>query len=344
VLGHTGFIGGDEVKAFEAAFASYQRTAHCVGTASGTAALFLALKALGIGRGDEVITSPHTFIATAEAILQTGAVPVFVDIDPVTFNLDPSLIEDAVTPRTKAVVPVHLYGQIADMDAIMAVAQRHGLRVIEDAAQAHGAELNGRRAGAWGDAACFSFYPGKNLGAYGDGGAVCTHDSALAERIAKLRDHGRTSKYEHELVGYGERLDALQAAILAAKLPHLDAWNEARRRHAAWYDRALRDLPGVRTPAQMPGARHVYHIYCIAVEGDRDQLLKAMNARGIGAGVHYPIPLHKQPALRFLGYEPGAFPHTERAAASIISLPIYPEMTAEQASLVVETLASLLTA
>jgi len=248
VLEHTVFIGGDEVKAFEAAFASYQQTAHCVGTASGTAALFLALKALGIGRGDEVITSPHTFIATAEAILQAGAVPVFVDIDPVTFNLDPNLIEDAVTPRTKAIMPVHLYGQIADMDAIMAVAQRHGLRVIEDAAQAHGAELNGRRAGAWGDAACFSFYPGKNLGAYGDGGAVCTHDSALAERIAKLRDHGRTSKYEHDVVGYGERLDALQAAILAAKLPHLDAWNEARRRHAAWYDQALHELPGVPTP------------------------------------------------------------------------------------------------
>jgi dTDP-4-amino-4,6-dideoxygalactose transaminase len=342
VIAHTGFIGGQEVKDFEAAFAAYQRTTHCVGVASGTAALFLVLKALGIGKGDEVITSPHTFIATVEAILQAGAAPVFVDIDPVTFNLDPNQIEAAITPRTKAIMPVHLYGQIADMDAIMAIAQRHGLRVIEDAAQAHGAELNGKRAGAWGDAACFSFYPGKNLGAYGDGGAVCTNDPALADRVAKLRDHGRTSKYEHDLVGYGERLDALQAAILRAKLPHLDAWNDARRRHAGWYDQALHNLPGVCTPAQMPGARHVYHIYCIAVSGDRDALLKGLNQGGVGAGVHYPVPLHMQPALRFLGYEPGAFPHTERAAASIISLPIYPEMTTEQASLVVETLASLL--
>ncbi len=342
VIAHTGFIGGQEVQAFEAAFAAYQRTAHCIGVASGTAALFLVLKALDIGRGDEVITSPHTFIATVEAILQAGALPVFVDIDPVTFNLDPNQIEAAITPRTKAIMPVHLYGQIADMDAIMKVAQRYGLRVIEDAAQAHGAELSGKRAGAWGDAACFSFYPGKNLGAYGDAGAVCTNDSALADRIAKLRDHGRASKYEHDLVGCGERLDALQAAILSAKLPHLDAWNDARRRRAAWYDQALHELNGVCTPAQMSGARHVYHIYCLAVSGDRDALLHALNAQGIGAGVHYPVPLHMQPALRFLGYEPGAFPHTERAAASIISLPIYPEMTTEQASRVVETLASLL--
>jgi len=229
VLAHTGFIGGAEVSSFETAFAAYQHTTHCVGVASGTAALFLALKALGIGPGDEVITTPHTFIATVEPIIHLGAIPVFVDIDPATFNLDPNRIEAAITPRTKAIVPVHLYGQLAAMDAIMAIARRHGLFVIEDAAQAHGAEYQGRRAGAWGHAACFSFYPGKNLGAYGDGGAVCTNDPDLAAAIAKLRDHGRTSKYAHDTIGYGERLDSLQAAILGAKLPQLDGWNAARR-------------------------------------------------------------------------------------------------------------------
>ncbi|MCS7072397.1 MAG: DegT/DnrJ/EryC1/StrS family aminotransferase, partial [Anaerolinea sp.] len=232
VLDHTGFIGGAEVSGFEAAFAAYQRTRRCVGVASGTGALFLTLKALGIGPGDEVITTPHTFIATVEPVEALGATTVLVDIDPVTFNIDPERIEAAITPRTKAIIPVHLYGQIAPMDRIMAIARRHGLRVIEDAAQAHGAAYCGQRAGAWGDAACFSFYPGKNLGAFGDGGAVCTNDDALADAIVRLRDHGRTSKYAHDIIGYGERLDALQAAILAAKLPHLDDWNAARRRAA----------------------------------------------------------------------------------------------------------------
>lgn len=335
VLDHTGFIGGPEVSAFEADFAAYQRTRRCVGIASGTGALFLALKALGVGPGDEVITTPHTFIATAEPIEDLGATTVLVDIDPVTFNLDPDRIEAAITPRTKVIMPVHLYGQIAPMDRIMAIAQRHGLKVIEDAAQAHGAEYQGQRAGAWGDAACFSFYPGKNLGAYGDGGALCTNDDALADTIAKLRDHGRTSKYAHDVIGYGERLDALQAAILRAKLPHLDDWNDARRRAAAFYDQALADVPSVCTPAQMPGARHSYHIYCLAVAGDRDAILSQLNARGIGAGIHYPIPLHLQGAMAHYGWKPGAFPLAERAAATIISLPIYPEITREQQEAVV---------
>lgn len=342
VLDHTGFIGGVEVSGFEAAFAAYQRTRRCVGVASGTGALFLTLKALGIGPGDEVITTPHTFIATVEPVEALGATTVLVDIDPVTFNIDPERIEAAITPRTKAIIPVHLYGQIAPMDRIMAIAQRHGLRVIEDAAQAHGAAYRGQRAGAWGDAACFSFYPGKNLGAFGDGGAVCTNDDALADAIVRLRDHGRTSKYAHDIIGYGERLDALQAAILAAKLPHLDDWNAARRRAAAIYDRALADLPGVQPPVPMDGAQHGYHIYCVTVAGDRDAILKGLHARGIGAGIHYPIPLHLQKALAHYGLRAGAFPHAERTAASIISLPIYPEITGDQQMAVVEALRAAL--
>jgi len=344
VLAHTGFIGGPEVRAFEEAFAAYQGTRRAVGVASGTAAIFLILKALGIGPGDEVITTPHTFIATVEPVIELGARPVFVDIDPATYNLDPAGIEAAITERTKALMPVHLYGQMAPMDAILAVARRHNLPVIEDAAQAHGASYRGRRAGQWGLAAAFSFYPGKNLGAYGDGGAVCTDDDALADQIARLRDHGRATKYEHSVIGYGERLDALQAAILGAKLPHLDAWNAARRRHAAAYSAALRDLPGVIPPATLPGAEHVYHIYCIRVAGDRDRLLAALHGRGIGAGVHYPLPLHLQPALAALGGQPGDFPQAEAAARAILSLPIYPELTDAQIGRVVAALAEAVVA
>jgi dTDP-4-amino-4,6-dideoxygalactose transaminase len=343
VIENTAFIGGKEVKDFETAFAAFQRTRRCVGVASGTGAIFLALKALGIGPGDEVITTTHTFIATAEPIEAVGAKIVLVDIDPVSFNIDPAKIEAAITPRTRAIIPVHLYGQIADMDAIMDIARRYDLRVIEDAAQAHGAERHGLRAGSWGDAACFSMYPGKNLGAYGDAGAVCTQDDALADKIARLRDHGRTSKYSHDEVGYGERLDGLQAAILGAKLPHLDDWNEARRRHARMYDQALAELEGVCWPQEVAGARHIYHIYCVTVAGDRDAILKSLNERGIGAGVHYPIPLHLQPALAHLGHKRGEFPHAERAADSIISLPIYPEMSSAHLEAVVGTLADVLT-
>jgi dTDP-4-amino-4,6-dideoxygalactose transaminase len=342
VVENTSFIGGKEVTDFEAAFAVFQQTQHCVGVASGTIAIFLALKALGVGAGDEVITSPHTFIASAEPIEALGAKTVLVDIDPATYNIDPAKIEAAITPRTRAIVPVHLYGQLAPMDAIMEIARKHKLVVVEDAAQAHGAELNGKRAGAWGDAACFSFYPGKNLGAYGDAGAVCTNNAALAKQIAKLKDHGRTTKYEHDEIGYGERLDSLQAAILSAKLPHLDGWNAARRRHAAFYDQALANMTGIETPREMANARHIYHIYCLRVAGDRDAILAELNARGIGAGVHYPVPLHLQAAFADRGWKVGDFPETERAAQSIISLPIYPEMTIDQLNQITEELADVI--
>lgn len=338
VIENTAFIGGKEVKDFETVFAAFQRTERCVGIASGTGAIMLALQALGIGASDEVITTTHTFIATVEPIETLGAIPVLVDIDPVSFNIDPQQIEAKITPRTKAIMPVHLYGQMANMDAIMEIARRHNLYVIEDAAQAHGAEWQGKRAGQIGDIACFSMYPGKNLGAYGDAGAVCTNNHALADKIAKLRDHGRTSKYSHDEIGYGERLDGLQAAILAAKLPHLDDWNNARREHAAYYDEMLLGIPGVCVPQQVAGARHIYHIYCISVAGDRDAILKQLNERGVGAGIHYPIPVHMQPALAHRGYQTGELPHAERAAKSIISLPIYPELSETQREAVVTTL------
>lgn len=342
VIQNTNFIGGKEVSAFEEAFAAFQHTKRCVGVASGTAAIFLALKVLGIGEGDEVITTPHTFIATVEPVEALGAKPVFVDIDPVTFNIDPDKIEAAITPRTRAILPVHLYGQLAPMDRIMEIARRHNLVVVEDAAQAHGAEYKGKRAGNWGDIAVFSFYPGKNLGAYGDGGAICTNDDTLADKIAKLRDHGRTSKYAHDEIGYGERLDSLQAAILGAKLPHLQDWNDARRRVADYYTQTLRGLQGVRTPSEMPDARHIYHVYCITVNGNRDAILADLKARGIEAGIHYPIPLHLQAALAHHGGREGDFPNTEHAAKSILSLPIYPELTTEQMNRVVEELADVL--
>lgn len=344
VIANTSFIGGREVSAFEEAFAAFQGTKRCVGLASGTAALWLSLKALGVGAGDEVITTPHTFIATVEPIEEVGAVPVFVDIDPVTYNLDPARIKAAITPRTKAIMPVHLYGQMAAMDAIMETARRHNLYVIEDAAQAHGAVYQGKRAGQWGHIACFSFYPGKNLGAYGDAGAICTNDDALADKIAKLRDHGRTSKYAHDEIGFGERLDSLQAAILGAKLPHLAEWTEARRRCAAYYTQALSGLGGITTPRELPDSQAVYHIYCIAVTGDRAAVLAELKNRNIEAGIHYPIPLHLQAALAHRGGREGDFPNTEHAARSIISLPIYPELKTEQLNRVVEELADVVAA
>jgi dTDP-4-amino-4,6-dideoxygalactose transaminase len=338
VLDNTAFIGGKDLKAFEDAFAQFQQTKRAVGVASGTAAIFLALKALGVGQGDEVITTPHTFIATVEPIEALGAKTVLVDIDPETYNLDPAKVEAAITPKTKVIMPVHLYGQMANMSAIMEIAQRHNLRVIEDAAQAHGAEYQGKRAGQWGDIACFSFYPGKNLGAYGDGGAVCTNDDALANEIARLRDHGRASKYVHDVIGYGERLDGLQAAVLGVKLPHLNNWNAARRRHAAHYNELLSDIPGVTLPLEASDSHHVYHIYCIQVTGNRDAILKALNERGIGAGIHYPVPVHLQPAMQHYGWSKGAFPVCEHAAENIISLPLYPEMTDEMLATVATAL------
>ncbi len=327
---------GPEVRAFEEAFAIWCQARHAIGISSGTAAIELTLRALGIGSGDEVITTPFTFIATAEAISATGATPVFADIDPATYNLNPAAVEAAITPRTRALLPVHLYGQPANMPALAAIAQRHGLALIEDAAQAHGAEIDGRRVGSLGHAACFSFYPGKNLGAYGDGGAVTTGDEALAGRLRKLRDHGRVSKYVHDEIGYGHRLDALQAAILAAKLPHLDAANAARRRLAARYGELLAGSELV-LPHVPQGVTPVWHLYVVRT-ARRDEVLAGLKAQGIEAGIHYPLPLHLQPAYRSLGLGSGAFPVAEAASQQVLSLPLFPEMTDAQQERVVAAL------
>ncbi len=336
VVRSANFILGPEVSNFEEAFARFIGCAEAVGVASGTAALHLALLACDIGPGDEVITSPFTFYATAEAIVQVGATPVFVDIRPDTYNINPEKLAAAITPRTRAVIPVHLYGQAADMDEILAIARQHGLRVIEDAAQAHAAEYRGKRCGNMGDLGCFSFFPGKNLGCFGDGGMVTTNDPALAARIRRLRDHGRTSKYEHVEPGWGYRLDALQAAILAAKLPHLEAWTESRRAAAQRYNELLKNSEVV-LPVELPGNRHVYHLYVIRTP-QRDALYRHLTAQGIGVGIHYPVPLHLQPVHRAMGLGPGTFPVAETAAAQVLSLPLYAEITPEQQARVVAEL------
>jgi len=336
------FILGPEVAAFEEEFAAFCGVRHAVGVDSGTAALHLALRILGVGPGDEVVTTAYTFIATAEVVSLVGARPVFVDIDPRTYNMDPAKLEEAITPRTRAIIAVHLAGQPADMDPILDVARRHGLPVIEDAAQAHGATYRGRPVGTMGDLACFSFYPGKNLGCYGDGGALVTDRDDYADQARLLRDHGRRSKYEHLVTGYGYRLDALQAAILRAKLPHLREWNERRRAHAAAYAELLR-LLGVGLPQELPGARSVYHLYVVRVPA-RDQVFASMRERGIGVGIHYPIPLHLQPVYRDLGYREGDFPEAERAAREVLSLPMYPELTRAQMERVAAALAKALEA
>jgi dTDP-4-amino-4,6-dideoxygalactose transaminase len=336
VLDSTNFIMGPEVKAFEQAFAAYCGVAHCAGVASGTAALDLVLRALGVGAGDEVITVAHTFIATAEAISAVGARPVFVDIDPLTCTMAPAALAAAITPATRAIVPVHIYGQPADMDAIMALARRHGIPVVEDAAQAHAATWNGRRAGALGDAACFSFYPGKNLGAYGDAGAVTTTNAEVAAQVRLLRNHGRRSKYLHEVKGYGERIDTLQAAVLAAKLAYLDEWTAARRRLAARYSALLKDTALI-LPYVAAQAEPAWHLYVVRTP-QRDALLEHLQQHGIGAGVHYPVPLHLQPAYADLGYLRGALPVSEEVADTCLSLPLYPEMTEAQQDRVVEVI------
>jgi dTDP-4-amino-4,6-dideoxygalactose transaminase len=341
VLERGAFIMGAELEAFERAFADYLGIRHCLGVATGTDALELALRALDLGAGDEVITVPYTFIATTEAISHVGATIRWVDVDPRTYNLDPARLEAAITPRTRAVLPVHLYGQPADMDPILAIARRHGLKIIEDCAQAHGARYHGRRVGTFGDLACFSFYPGKNLGAYGDGGAVVTNDDALAKRVALLRNHGQQSKYVHVIEGWCHRLDNLQAAVLGVKLRHLDDWNSCRRQAAAGYDSRLRDLPGVVTPYVLPGVEPVFHLYVIQVP-NRDRVQAALQAEGIGTGIHYPIPLHQQPAYAHLGHKPQDFPTSAGLASKILSLPMFPEITAEQIDVVVATLRTAL--
>jgi dTDP-4-amino-4,6-dideoxygalactose transaminase len=308
VLESSQFILGREVAAFEEEFAAYCRVRFAIGVNSGTSALHLALLALGIGPGNEVITVPFTFVATVATIRYTGAQPVFADIDPATFSISPQAIENAITPRTKAIVPVHLYGHPADIDPILEIARRHHLAVIEDAAQAHGAEYKGHRVGSLGDLGCFSFYPTKNLGACGEAGMVVTNDEALAAHVRKLRSWGQSSRYHHDFLGFNYRMEALQGAILRVKLRHLDAWTEARRAHAAAYNRLLAPA-GVQLPAEAPYARHVYHAYTIRL-ADRDPLAQTLAAAGIGTAVHYPLPIHLQPGYRDPRYQPGDFPHS----------------------------------
>jgi dTDP-4-amino-4,6-dideoxygalactose transaminase len=334
VIKRSTFILGPEAAQFEQAFAQYIGAKRAVGVASGTAALQLALLACGIGQGDEVITTAFTFVATAETVSHTGAKPVFVDIDPRTYNLDPNRVEAALTPSTRAIVLVHLYGQPAEMESLLDIARRHDLWLIEDAAQAHGAAYQGRRCGSIGHLACFSFYPAKNLGAYGDGGAVTGNDENLLAKVCKLRDHGRTSKYQHDELGYGERLDALQAAVLGVKLSYLDEWNEARRRNANLYTKLLEDSEVV-TPVEASDTHHVYHQFVVRTPR-RDALVAHLQAHGIEVGIHYPLPLHRQPVYLKLGYADVVLPEAERAASEVLSLPMYPELTMEQVGYVVE--------
>lgn len=319
------YVLGPEVSAFEREFASYCQTRHAVGASNGTSALHLALAACGIGPGDEVITVPFTFVATVAAIGYTGARAVFVDIDPSTFTIDVSQIERAITPRTRALLPVHLYGHTADLDPILDIAKRHSLRIIEDAAQAHGAEYKGRRAGSIGDFGCFSFYPGKNLGSAGEAGAVVTNNDDDARVVRMLRDWGQEKKYHHTLKGFNYRLEEIQAAVLRVKLRHLEDWTNARRRHAAAYSKRL-DSALVAPPLAAEWTRHVYHVYAVR-SPRRDSLQRELERRNIRTGIHYPIPVHLQPAFADLGYKQGDFPHAERAAAEVLSLPMYAEMT-----------------
>jgi dTDP-4-amino-4,6-dideoxygalactose transaminase/methionyl-tRNA formyltransferase len=337
VLDNTSFILGSEVSDFEKNFALFCRAKHCVSLSSGTDALRLALKALGVGPGDEVITQANTFIATTLAISDCGATPVLIDCDPKTYNIDVNKIESAITKKTKVLLPVHLYGQTADMNKILELAQRYDLKVVEDACQAHGAEYKGRRTGTLGHIACFSFYPGKNLGAYGDGGAITTNDSELAEKILLLRDYGQKQKYHHLFKGYNCRLDSLQAAILNVKLKYIEEWNEKRRKNAALYSKLLSSVPGVVIPNSHPDFKHVYHLYVIRT-GIRDKLLEFLKNSNIFAGIHYPIPIHLQKAYEELGYKKGSFPVTEKFADEILSLPMFPELTEEEIIFVVETI------
>lgn len=338
ILDSCQFTLGSEVAKFEEEFAAFSGAQIGVAVNTGTSALHLALLAAGIGPGDEVITVPFTFVATVAAIRYTGATPVFVDIDPVTFNMDPVGVEAAVTPRTKAIIPVHLYGQPADMDPIVAIARKHNLVVIEDACQAHAAEYKGRRVGSLGDMACFSFYPGKNLGAYGEGGMVVTNDTAFARTVRMLRDWGAEKKYQHVLKGYNYRMEGIQGAVLRVKLKYLEQWTEARRSVAARYDTLLGDC--VATPKALPHNRHVYHIYAIR-SPDRPAWQEALHAKGVQTGIHYPTPVHLLPAHADLGYREGQFRHAEAAAREVLSLPMFPELTDAQIATVVDAVRSL---
>jgi dTDP-4-amino-4,6-dideoxygalactose transaminase len=341
VMAATAFINGPDVAAFEKEWARYTGTRHAVGVASGTDALELALRAVGVGPGDEVIVPANSFIASASAVARAGARPVFVDCDPDYYLIDPGRVAEAITERTRAIMPVHLYGQLAPMEDLVGLAADAGAVIIEDAAQCHGASRQGQRAGAWGVAAATSFYPGKNLGAYGDGGAVATNDEATAVTLRALRDHGGHKKYEHPILGFNSRLDTLQAVVLSAKLARLERWNEARRTAAQRYGELLADLPGVRLPRVLPGNEAVWHLYVIRVP-NRDEVLARLQSAGVQAGIHYPIPIHLQGAFADLGYGPGDFPVTEQAAEEILSLPMHPHLTESQQQRVASTLAGIL--
>ncbi|MDB5586639.1 MAG: putative pleiotropic regulator [Devosia sp.] len=328
------YVLGEDVAALEQEFAAYCGTSHAIAVNTGTSALHLSLLAAGVGPGDEVITTPFTFVATAAAISYIGAIPVFVDIDPVTFNIDPNQIERAITPRTRAIVPVHLYGQMADMDPILQIAAKHGLVVIEDACQAHGATYGGQRAGSLGVSGCFSFYPGKNLGACGEGGIIVTNDDKQAQQMRMLRDWGQDRRYHHVTQGFNYRMDAIQGAILRVKLRQLETWTEARRTRARLYTSLLVNGP-VEVPREAAGRRHVWHVFAVRTR-DRDQLQKFLLSEGVETGLHYPIPVHLQPAYAHLGHGQGDFPAAEAAANTVLSLPLYPELSLRDVEIVAE--------
>jgi len=329
VLDNTAFAGGPFVAKFEEDFASFCGASSVIGLGSGTDALWVALLALGVGPGDEVITAPNTFIATVEAISFAGAKPVFVDIDEQTYNMKPDLIEDAISPKTKAIIPVHLFGQTADMSPIMGIAKKHGLFVVEDACQAHGAQYKSQPAGSMGDVGCFSFYPGKNLGAYGEAGAAVTNDAGLAEKMRMLQDHGQSKKYYHSMPGWNARMDGFQGAVLSVKLKYLSEWNDHRRKNAQLYNKLLADVDGIVTPCEADYARHVYHVYAICVD-ERDALIETLGKKDISCGIHYPVPVHLQDAYKSLGYKQGSFPVAERCAKRLLSLPMFAELDQDQ--------------
>lgn len=335
VINSARYILGKEVAEFESAFAEYCKSQHSIGVANGTEALHLALRTLDIGPGDEVITAGNSFAATAFAIAHTGATAIFVDVDESSYNIDVNLIEQAITEKTKAIIPVHLYGQPADMPPLLEIAKKHNLGVVEDSAQGHGAELNGQRCGSFGDLGCFSFYPGKNLGAFGDGGAIVTQNDALAEKVHLLRNYGQKVKNQHDMLGYNSRLDTLQACVLLTKLKHIEAWTESRRQVAGWYREALAGIPDLVLPEEMDNVRHVYHLFVVQ-HPSRDALLEHLKAQEIFCGIHYPNPLHRaKPFVNARTY-PENLPVTSLLADRILSLPMYPEMTQEQVSRVAE--------
>lgn len=344
ICDNTAFIMGDAVKEFESEFAAYCGAKYGVGVANGTEALSLALEALGVGPGDEVIVPTNTFIATASAVSHVGGTPIFVDCDPETYCIDPTKISSAITEKTKAIMPVHLYGHAADLNAVLSIAKSNGLKVIEDCAQAHGTQYNGQQVGSFGDAAGFSFYPSKTLGAYGDAGMVLTSDEETYEKLKLLRDNGRTSWYEHSIIGYNSRLDGMQAAILRVKLGYLDKWVNARRAHAAQYQEMLGDLGGLILPAEKAYSKHSYYVYVIRTN-NRDAVMAQLKEKGCGCGIHYPLPLHLQPAYSFLCGKEGEHPVAEQYAKQIISIPMFPELTkdqvAEAASIIREVISNV---